>query len=139
MNHQSAIAKRSIALLELSSVRRDPNYEENMEEPGDATAETAIRVRTRRKSGTILLTEELGHLSRHFEKTKPGCWWTTVFLLVVRLLSTSLAALLRDQGSQVITHLDLFLCGRAPSCLVVLTVFCFPAGSNVKPRRAGMC
>ena len=100
---------------------------EQMQQSGETNAnnETAIRVRSRRLSGTILLTEELGHLSRQFEKTKPSCWWyvitleclfslplvtaqpslvvhrTTVFLLVVRLLSTSMVALLREQGTQV--------------------------------------
>ena len=89
------------------------------------STDTAVRVRSRRLSGTILLTQELGHLSRQFEKMKPGCWWcvrriyivyqtclkaqrllsrthrVNVFLLVVRLLSTSMMALLDDQADQV--------------------------------------
>ena len=39
------------------------------------TMDAAVRVRSRRLSGTILLAEELGHLTRQFEKMKPGCWW----------------------------------------------------------------
>ena len=34
-----------------------------------------LRGRSRRLSGTILLSENLNHLSRQFEKMKPGCWW----------------------------------------------------------------
>ena len=33
---------------------------------------------SRRLSSTISLSEELGHLSRQFEKMKPGCWWQVV-------------------------------------------------------------
>ena len=45
------------------------------EEPSEQedTAAAIRRRSTRRLSGTILLTEELGHLVRQFEKFQPGC------------------------------------------------------------------
>ena len=58
--------------------------------------------RSRRLSGTLRLGEELGHLVRHFDKYRPGCWWVNILLLVVRLMSTSLVALWYSQASQAV-------------------------------------
>ena len=68
---------------------------------GAPATDVAVRVRSRRLSTTILLTQELGHLFRQFEKMRPGYWWINLFLLIVRLSSTSLVALLNNQANQV--------------------------------------
>ena len=44
------------------------------EEDAD-TSETTVRVKTRRLSGTIRLTQELEYLLRQFDKFTASCWW----------------------------------------------------------------
>lgn len=61
---------------------------------------TLIRRRSRKLSEAIASSDEVGHLVRQFDRYRPGCWWANIFLLVVRLMSTSMVAPLQDQATQ---------------------------------------
>ena len=61
----------------------------------EATA--ATKVRRKSKLSIQALSQRRSWLAFFFERYRPGCWWTRVFLVVVRLLQTSLAVFFRDQ------------------------------------------
>ena len=60
----------------------------------------AVVAKTRSRASFTGLSGELMHLVTKFEQLKPDCWWTHIFLLVLRLTQTSLMALVPNQRVQ---------------------------------------
>ena len=52
------------------------------------------------RQSLVTHTRELAYLVSKFEDFIPGCWWMSVFLLVIRLLQTSLMVLFPEQHIQ---------------------------------------
>ena len=58
----------------LREILRDVYVEDESGQKNGDVANAVERRRSRRSSGTIVLTEKLGHLARQFERFNPGCW-----------------------------------------------------------------
>ena len=65
------------------------------------TVAELAKIRGRRTS-LVTLSQKYAYLVSKFEDFHPSCWWMSVFLLVMRLLQTSLMVLFVDQQSQVL-------------------------------------
>ena len=57
------------------------------------------------RTSLVTLSQKYAYLVSKFEDFHPACWWMSVFLLLMRLLQTSLMVLFVDQQSQVLVVL----------------------------------
>jgi hypothetical protein len=67
------------------------------------TVSELSKIRGQRQS-IVSLSQKYMYLVAKFEDFHPSCWWMSVFLLVLRLLQTSMMVLFVDQHSQVHLH-----------------------------------
>lgn len=82
LNHRLSGILRLFIVMEEVSMRSATHRVHAIKTEQSEGAEVS---RSRRLSGTILLTEELGHLARQFERTKPSCWWCVAGCLLVEV------------------------------------------------------